>query len=157
MSLVRDSGFSPDIYGLKLFILEITAEAVSYGASIPYAYTHIFISHHDFRRIPHSRDDLDIHPSVRRPYLVWIDRRLLVRRKRGLCESPARQALLGIMLTILLGATLHLGLHLPFIILQIPNLAADRVASTPLLKKLDLAQTSLRRLIVSNSCAAISH
>ncbi|KAJ7494279.1 hypothetical protein B0H11DRAFT_930795 [Mycena galericulata] len=108
----RGSGPSLDIYDLKLFFLEITAEAASYG---------IFVT------------------------VALISMYILI--KRGLRNSPARQALLGIVMTMLLGATVHLGLHIPFFILQFPTLTADHVDPTPVLKKLDVVQTTLRRLI----------
>ncbi|KAJ7753419.1 hypothetical protein DFH07DRAFT_744507 [Mycena maculata] len=129
----RNPGFSPDIYDLKLFFLEITAEAASYGTCV--------LAFPPPIRILTSSD------SVSGVFLTVALISMYTLVKRGIRDSSARQALLGIMLTMLLGATLHLGLHLPYIILQVPTLTADDEDPTPILKKLDLAQTTLRRLI----------
>ncbi|KAJ7620146.1 hypothetical protein FB45DRAFT_147776 [Roridomyces roridus] len=101
-----------DIYGLKMWLLEITAAAVTYGLllciGIMASYTLI---------------------------------------GRGLRKQRTRQALLAIILIILTGATGHLALNLAWMIVQLPTLAAEYVDRTMLLKRLNLAQTWIRRLI----------
>ncbi|KAJ7071803.1 hypothetical protein B0H15DRAFT_1027677 [Mycena belliarum] len=66
--------------------------------------------------------------------------------RKGLRGHHARQLLLAITLTMLLGATAHLGLYLGFILLQLPTLAAEYDDPIVLLRRLDIAQTCLRRL-----------
>ncbi|KAJ7119144.1 hypothetical protein C8R44DRAFT_878646 [Mycena epipterygia] len=65
---------------------------------------------------------------------------------KGLRGQRARQALLGITLTMLLSATAHLGLFMAFILLQFPTPAAEYVNPVVLLRRLDIAETCLRRL-----------
>ncbi|KAJ6606022.1 hypothetical protein DFH09DRAFT_1119076 [Mycena vulgaris] len=110
---VRDVGPQLDSHSLKLFYLEITAEAASYGAFV---------------------------------IIAILSMSSLV--QKGLRNSYARQSLLTITIAMLLSATLHLGLHLPNILLQLPGTDdTNYVDPTPTLKKLNVGQTSLRRLI----------
>ncbi|KAJ7626836.1 hypothetical protein FB45DRAFT_1081655 [Roridomyces roridus] len=67
---------------------------------------------------------------------------------RGLRKERARQALLGIILIMLIGATAHLALNLAWMIVQLSSLAAEYVDRTMLLKRLGLAQTWIRSDII---------
>ncbi|KAJ6566961.1 hypothetical protein B0H19DRAFT_1258134 [Mycena capillaripes] len=66
--------------------------------------------------------------------------------RKPLRGQRARQALLAITLTMLLAATAHLGLYMGYILLQFRTLAAEYVDPTPMLRRLDIGQTCLRRL-----------
>ncbi|KAJ6630386.1 hypothetical protein B0H10DRAFT_1939145 [Mycena sp. CBHHK59/15] len=66
---------------------------------------------------------------------------------KGLGRSKPRQALLAVTLTMLIAATAHLGLHMTFILIQFPTLAAEYVNPIVLLHRFDVAQTCLRRLV----------
>ncbi|KAK7020329.1 hypothetical protein R3P38DRAFT_1201303 [Favolaschia claudopus] len=66
--------------------------------------------------------------------------------RKGLRGALARQALLGITLTMLLAGTAHLGMYMAYQILQFPTLAAEYVDPVMTLKRLDIGQTWLRRI-----------
>ncbi|KAJ7142102.1 hypothetical protein C8R43DRAFT_1016321 [Mycena crocata] len=66
--------------------------------------------------------------------------------RRGLSGQRARQSLLGIILIMLLAATAHLALWTGYVLLQLPTLAAEYVDPVVTLRRLDIAQTCLRRL-----------
>ncbi|KAJ6479960.1 hypothetical protein C8R47DRAFT_983222 [Mycena vitilis] len=66
--------------------------------------------------------------------------------RKGLRGQRSRQALLSITLTMLIAATAHLGLYIGYILIQFPTLAAEYVNPIALMRRLDLAQTWLRRL-----------
>ncbi|KAJ6630378.1 hypothetical protein B0H10DRAFT_1984376 [Mycena sp. CBHHK59/15] len=67
--------------------------------------------------------------------------------QRGIRGSLPRQCLLAITMVMVLAATAHLGLHIPFIMLQLPVLVNDAAKPTEMLQRLDAAQTGLRRLV----------
>ncbi|CAK5263926.1 unnamed protein product [Mycena citricolor] len=66
--------------------------------------------------------------------------------RKGLRGNIARQALLAITVTMLLAATAHLGMYMGFILLQFRTLAAQYTDPSAITRRLNIAQTCLRRL-----------